>query len=272
MVEIKCPVSREIKMSGDIFDICPEYYWVQVQLQLECCNLEECDFWQCSLYEYVCFEEFLDDTDKDEPYRSKKTGFEKGCLIQLLPIEKTKEMENMKQNDIIYDNAIYIYPPKVDMSPYDCNIWITETISNLYMHSEYKGYYVDRVLYWRLNKSNCTLIRRDTEWFKKSLPELKQMWDYVEFFRANADKLNILVEYIESMPRKMNDKIMKTISAIYDIPKNKSESENEKYLEMINKIIAETTQNKIKKQKDLENKLLEDKDDHIEFNNTTYAF
>ena len=28
---------------------------------------------------------FIDDTDSDEPFRSLKTGFEKGCLIQLVP-------------------------------------------------------------------------------------------------------------------------------------------------------------------------------------------
>ena len=30
-------------------EICPHYYWVQVQVQLECCDLEEFDFWQCSI-------------------------------------------------------------------------------------------------------------------------------------------------------------------------------------------------------------------------------
>ena len=49
MLEIKCPLVRKIKMSGPIVDnICPIYYWIQVQLQLECCDLEECDFWQCN--------------------------------------------------------------------------------------------------------------------------------------------------------------------------------------------------------------------------------
>lgn len=86
MLEIKCPARRKIKLySDDEFEVCPKYYWAQVQLQLQCCELDECDFWQCKLDEYDCFEHFLNDTDEKEPFRSKATGYEKGCLIQLLP-------------------------------------------------------------------------------------------------------------------------------------------------------------------------------------------
>ena len=38
MIEIKCPFRR--KITG----IPPMYYWIQVQLQLEVCDLEYCDF------------------------------------------------------------------------------------------------------------------------------------------------------------------------------------------------------------------------------------
>ncbi|MCJ7637929.1 MAG: YqaJ viral recombinase family protein, partial [Nitrososphaeraceae archaeon] len=86
MLEIKCPFIRKIKTEGPIIDhICPIYYWVQVQLQLECCDLDECDFWQCEIREYDSRDDFLEDTHPIEPYRSKEHSYEKGCLIQLLP-------------------------------------------------------------------------------------------------------------------------------------------------------------------------------------------
>jgi len=70
MLEIKCPESRQINMKSDnIMDIVPCYYYPQIQIQMECCNLDECDFWQCDIKEYRNFEEFLSDTDPKEPFR-----------------------------------------------------------------------------------------------------------------------------------------------------------------------------------------------------------
>ena len=276
MVEIKCPLIREIKHHGGIFVICPEYYWVQVQLQLECCDLDECDFWQCSLYEYSCLEEYLDDTQIDEPYLSKQTGFEKGCVIQLLPILKTKDMNDLKYQDLVHEHAIYIYPPRVDMSPYECNMWIADIMSKLYLDTKYFGYYFDRVIYWRLNRSNCLLIKRDKKWFADSLPVLKKMWDYVTFFRNNLDKLNILVDYIQSMKMKMNTKIMKIIDVLYNVPSDGSDFELIKYAGIVNKLITDTNENKLKKEKQLNEN--SDDDSNIkqnydpDYNQREYAF
>lgn len=98
MLEIKCPLSREIKMEGPIKDwICPIYYWIQVQMQLESCDLDECDFWQCNISEYETRDEFIKDTHNFEPFRSLETNFEKGCLIQLLPNHYEIEKINKKK-------------------------------------------------------------------------------------------------------------------------------------------------------------------------------
>jgi putative phage-type endonuclease len=48
LLEIKCPVNRKV---GEV----PYYYWIQVQIQLEVCNLDECDFMDCEFAE--CSEE-----------------------------------------------------------------------------------------------------------------------------------------------------------------------------------------------------------------------
>ena len=76
MLEIKCPVSRKIVNYGPIRGgICPIYYWAQVQLQLECCDLDECDFWQCSIYEYFNRDDYMNDAG-DKPYLSKTSNLE----------------------------------------------------------------------------------------------------------------------------------------------------------------------------------------------------
>ena len=239
MVEIKCPYRRKIKHSGPIVDgICPIYYWVQVQLQLECCNLEECDFWQCEIREYTNKKEFLDDTDPNEPFRSKETGFEKGCLIQLLPKERMQETLNGKYWDVIYEDAIYIYPPHTQMTPYDYELWIHENLSTLY--KKYPDHYFDKVLYWKLVTSKNVLINRDRKWFKENYPTLKKMWDYVIFFRRNEEKLSLLTQFIESLDKKVNKTVMSFIEDVYT-GKVQTESDMKKKLE--GKIKIKTTFN-----------------------------
>ena len=217
MLEIKCPVSRKILKEGPVKDgICPIYYWNQVQLQLECCDLEECDFWQCSIYEYPTREDFIFDTATDEPFRSATSNFEKGCLIQLLPKEKVNYNDNEEYWKIVWDHAIFIYPPKIEMSPYDCDMWVAETISNLNVNPKYYKYAFDRVIYWRLDNSFNITIKRDKEWFAANLPIYKQMWDYILFFRANADKTKLLTDFIDSLDIKRNKEIMNMVERLYN--------------------------------------------------------
>lgn len=247
MLEIKCPARRKIKQKGEIKgEICPIYYWVQVQLQLECCNLEECDFWQCDIQQYENREDFNNDTDENEPFRSKTTGMEKGCLIQLLPKDKIKEASDGKYWDIVYESSKFIYPPKIEMSPIECDIWIAETMAN-FSKKCMKEYYFDKVIYWKLAGSNCSLILRDKNWFEEKLPEFAKMWKYVEYLRTYDDKSTILFEYIESLPTKSNSKIMKIVDFICNEPDDTSSKSVKEYTTKILQIKEETILNKKRK-------------------------
>ncbi len=236
MLEIKCPFVRKIKTTGEIKDgICPLYYWTQVQQQLECCDLDKCDFWQCELLEYSDRTDFLNDTDEKEPYRSLSSGFEKGCLIQLLPLEKLAAYAQAKADDddakcsqIVYDASAFIHPPKIEMSPYECDVWISQTLANL--NTTHPNHVLNRVMYWKLESSHCVTIDRDQKWFDENLPLFDKMWKYVEFFRKNSDKLDILVGYIDSLKIKTNKKIMAIVEKIYD---NRNKSNYETILESI---------------------------------------
>lgn len=241
MVEIKCPFSRAIKHSGPIVDgICPIHYWIQVQLQLECCNLEECDFWQCTLNEYESKKEFLDDTDPNEPFRSKETGFEKGCLIQLLPKERMQETLEGKYWQVIYEDAIYIYPPHTKLTPHDYDIWVHENLSTL--SRKYPDHYFDKVLYWKLITSKNVLINRDRKWFAENLPTYKKMWDYVIFFRRNDEKLSLLTQFIDSLRIKSNKTIMSFIDDLF-VGKVQTESDMKKKLKGNTKINTSFNEN-----------------------------
>lgn len=198
MLEIKCPTKRKIKNTGNIRgDICPTYYWDQVQIQLETCDLDECDFWQCDIKQYDCYEDFLKDTDMSQPYRSLKSKQEKGCLIQILPKDKYVKYipgENDAQyNEAVWGSAQFIYPEKIEMTPLDCKKWCERTINNL--EKTHPGYVLDKVVYWYLNYSFCQLIKRDTEWFKNSIATLNKMWSRVVFIRSNLRCKQIFLNY-----------------------------------------------------------------------------
>jgi len=55
LLEIKCPKKRKIH------DEYPYMYWIQVQIQMECCNLNECDLFQCQFYQYTNKDEYIHD-------------------------------------------------------------------------------------------------------------------------------------------------------------------------------------------------------------------
>ena len=74
LIEIKCVYTRDI-------NFVPYYYWIQVQIQLEVCELEECDLFQCKFTECTKDEyesyilnkkEFIDISKIDKYYLLKK--------------------------------------------------------------------------------------------------------------------------------------------------------------------------------------------------------
>lgn len=208
MLEIKCPLLRKIKYSGEVKgEICPIYYWCQVQQQLECCNLDECDFVQVNIEE-IDREEYLKDCKSDmEEYISKKTGLEKGVLLEFIPTKISDNDIDIETGTVkmslIYDKASFIYPPKIDMSNSEIDKWILAELDK-----KRDGVKLNRVIYWRILESSNTLILRDTAWFNESLPKLKEVWSYVEFLRNNMHIANEWKTYIDSLPKKYSDKIM----------------------------------------------------------------
>jgi len=199
MLEIKCPPRRQIKTTGKVRgDICPTYYWDQVQIQLETCDLDECDFWQCNIIEYKSEKEFLEDTMVSEPFRSKKTGFEKGVLVQLLPKDKffdknSPEFDEEKYNEAVYGSATFIHPTKIEMTPDDCKEWIKNTCDKV--KDTHPQCYVDKVVYWYLNNSHNVMIPRDRKWFAESIPKLQKMWDRVCFLRTNPEIKQLFLDH-----------------------------------------------------------------------------
>ena len=171
MLEIKCPKSRVINGYP------PEYYHIQVQGQLEVCELEYCDFLECNIKEYNTKEEFFDDiiTDKNNSkynnnnYNSKY--MEKGIIIELYD-NKTKSM-------------------KFEYCPYDiCKDkksilkWENDIIDNVLENEELDYEYLGTT-YWKLNEYSCVLIKRDRVFWNNVYEKLKIFWSELEEYKKN---------------------------------------------------------------------------------------
>jgi putative phage-type endonuclease len=190
--EIKFPKTRKILFTGDIDGtICPHQYYLQVQAQLNVTELDECDFIQFDIEEYANVAEYENDEDKMIVGQSIKTGLEKGCIIQLSP----KEFINSQVENQSLFNSKYIYPPKLHMSLDEITKWIYDVVTNFEKYEPSGKYVFDRVIYWRLKKVACHLIKKDTEWFESVLPTIKQFWTYITFYRQNPEKLDKIEEY-----------------------------------------------------------------------------
>ncbi len=261
MVEIKCTVTRKIFTYNDVVEelgttdisyetlvekIVPKNYFEQMQLQLETCNLEHCHFWQCKITEYNSRQEFIDDTDPNEPFRSKDTKFEKGCIIQLLRKDKMFDILNGNYTDVVISSSKYIYPFKVEMSPYDCDVWVQQQLDEIKNNPDYDEYFFDKVVYWKLVKASCFLVYRDREWFKNSLPKLEKVWSYVTFLRDHPDTLQIFCDFVETRKPKINKTIMNTIDKLC----NNTDPNYETYIDELKKDINSKKVKKIPLEKE----------------------
>lgn len=233
MLEIKCPTRRKINCMGDVKGtICPTHYWDQVQIQLECCNLDECDFWQCDIKEYPSKELFDEDTDKNESFRSKTTKLEKGVLIQVLPINKILPHTDPKYLQTVYDNAKYIHPTEIEMTPKDCEEWIEKKTKDI--EKIMPGYAIDKVKYWYLNYSHCELILRDKKWFESILEPLEQMWNRINFLRTDPKMKQLFLDFYDFYYPECN-----SYSRNPNVNRLKPEK-NKFLLNMIDKLISES--------------------------------
>jgi putative phage-type endonuclease len=210
MLEIKCPVTRDITTQGKTMgEICPFYYYCQVQQQLACCELDVCDFWQCKILEYnydydnKCYlsnfearEKYLLDncSSCENTYSENGTvtaidnKLKKGLFLEFYPKSFTPEFEG----DKIEWKGKYIMPKRLDMSEEEYDKWLVDTMNNWQNEFSNNDYYFHKIIYWKLLKSHNVAINRDDKFMNSILPILKNTWDKVVYYRKNKDKLNEL--------------------------------------------------------------------------------
>jgi putative phage-type endonuclease len=169
MLEIKNIVNREID------GIPKKEYWIQMQLQMEVCDLDECDFLETKFIEYNDYNSYLEDTSEELFEDEDGNEFKNICL--------SKE-DNMK-GQIIYFHTkdgkpFYVYKPLDIVHPSDIQEWEEKTIGYYQEKPEFNNFTYMKTIYWKLEEISCVLVCRNKQWFKDNIKELEELWKIIE--------------------------------------------------------------------------------------------
>ena len=146
LLEVKNPKSRIPN------GIPKKEYWVQMQLQMEVWNLDECDFLETTFHQYENEEKFK----ADGTFNLSNDCKEKGIMIQFYdgkePIYKYAPLNlNEKQFDKWYDNCM----------------------------EENKNLTWIRNIYWKLDIFSCVLVPRNKKWFESKINTITNFWNTI---------------------------------------------------------------------------------------------
>jgi len=194
MIEIKNIYNREITGKPK------EDYWIQTQIQMETCDLDECDFIETRIKEYENEIAFYEDTEHEY----------KGVILYFIKRTNTFSSPNNNTNSN-FNVPIYKYMPlTIEKDKMNIDIWIKET-KELYK----QDFVLFNTIYWYLDEISCVLIKRNTLWFESALPKIKECWDTivkerVEGYEHRASKKKIKNEVIVQQMDN-NDKHIKNL-------------------------------------------------------------
>jgi len=165
MLEIKNVVSREIT------GIPKKEYWVQMQLQMEVCDLNNCDFLETKFIEYPDSQTFYNDIFADDTNNITltKEGKPKGIILHF----------HTKDGSPFYD-----YKPLHITNNNDISIWEESEIEKY--ESEPYNYIFMKFIYWKLEVFSCVLVLRNKEWFQSNIGQLEKVWKIIEEERVTG--------------------------------------------------------------------------------------
>ena len=152
MLEIKNVVSREIT------GIPKKEYWVQMQLQMEVCDLDECDFLETKFVEYTDSIHYEEDTN---------TLIKKGIIMYF----NTHDLK-----------PFYVYKPLNIINQVDVDLWMENTMK---LHHGKNMSWITNI-YWKLDKLSCVLVLRNKEWFKNNVAQLENVWNMIKHDRIHG--------------------------------------------------------------------------------------
>ena len=183
MLEIKNIVNREID------GIPSEAYWTQMQIQMEVCDLEACDFLETRFKEYESEEAFFNEvnTSRDE----KKHG------VILYFVKRGEQVPKYQYMPL----SVPLHKESIDQ-------WINDQIE--IRSNQEIPQYLFKTIYWYLDEYSLITVRRNDSWFQSVVPQITAFWDLivkerVEGFEHRAPK---------SRSRTISDNEIKTVQVV----------------------------------------------------------
>ena len=154
MLEIKNIVNREID------GIPKKEYWIQMQLQMEVCDLNDCDFLETQFIEYENEEDFINDYEIGEEPETHFTQTSNGELKGIIMYFSKDGIPT------------YIYKP-LDMNKTEFDV-----CENKQMEESELTWIKN--IYWKLKTHSCVLVKRNRRWFQDNVSEIQDLWDIIK--------------------------------------------------------------------------------------------
>lgn len=169
MVEIKNIVNREITGKPK------EEYWIQTQIQMEVCDLDECDFVETRFKEYDSAADYIEDTpatatDTDGDRGYSANGNEKGIILWFQTAPALTYHGYVSQPIQLYE-----YAP-IGMTTEEYDTWEAAVFEK----HQHAGNIWVRTIHWYLDEYSCVLVKRNRLWFSEAVKVLEQVWTMIE--------------------------------------------------------------------------------------------
>ena len=132
-----------------------------MQVQMEVCNLNECDFLETRFIEYDSYNDFM----ADGSFTLSETDNIKGTIVCFIQNEK----------------PLYEYAP-LYLSQEEYEKWEEDIMEK---HKEKVWL---RNIYWKLDEISCVLVLRNKFWFNATKHILQEVWDSIEKERITGHK------------------------------------------------------------------------------------
>ena len=153
MLEIKNVVSRIIT------GIPKMEYWIQMQLQMETCDLNECDFLETKFIEYEGEEDF----NNDGCFSYSNDRKLKGIIIAFA-----------------YEDRFHYEYANILISKDEYKKWEKEILEKnshmIWMQN----------IYWKLQEYSNILVLRNKLWFANALPKITDFWETILHEKTNG--------------------------------------------------------------------------------------
>jgi putative phage-type endonuclease len=145
MIEIKCPPTRQIESH----EVVP-YYYSQMQLQMECCELDVVEFIECKFYEYRSLQAFHIDSMQQAAPKSVSRFF--------------TSADDKPKGAIACAAGKYIY---FDHETQDFESW----------YAQHKETPDSKVYLWKLELFSSKMIRRNPLYIANMIQEATLFWN-----------------------------------------------------------------------------------------------